>query len=221
MCDALISIISVFCVHLVIYQQLQQLRSPDSRSWAAPEPGQAFFCSSGQSTWTVVRCKNTSCWVTLLEPAGRAAVLGQPCSLRPYCCTVTWILTQSTHRVAMATFWRTFHHDGKISQPGEGWEGGARHGHPLSLHLPSRTKLQCTLLLRGQIYSPYFYSTSICTLWIHCTYAGILLLQYCTCSISIQFLFRENYFIIWLNFLACCYAICMIPPAQRYSVIIY
>jgi hypothetical protein len=23
--------------------------------------------------------------------------------------------TQSTHRVAMAIFWRTFHHDGKIS----------------------------------------------------------------------------------------------------------
>ncbi len=30
------------------------------------------------------------------------------------------------------------------------------HAHPLSLYLPSRTKLQCTLQLRGQIHSPYF-----------------------------------------------------------------
>ncbi len=36
-------------------------------------------------------------------------------------------------------------------------EGGA--GYPLSLYLPSRKKLQCTLRLRGQIHSSYFISS--------------------------------------------------------------
>ncbi len=67
------------------------------------------------------------------------------------------------HRVATATFWRTFHHDGKISP---GWWGWEVHAHPLSLYLPLCSKLWCTLQLRGQIHSHYFYSTSICTLWI-------------------------------------------------------
>ncbi len=38
------------------------------------------------------------------------------------------------------------------------------HTHHFSLFLPSRTKLQCTLELRGQLHSPYFISTPICTL---------------------------------------------------------
>ncbi len=65
---------------------------------------------------------------------------------------------QSTHRVAIADFWRTSHHDGKISP---GWWGWGMHGArppPLSL-LPSRTKLQCTLLPREQIQSLCFIST--------------------------------------------------------------
>ncbi len=33
-------------------------------------------------------------------------------------------ISQSTHRVAIADFWRTFHHDGKSALAGEG--GGAR-----------------------------------------------------------------------------------------------
>ncbi len=50
---------------------------------------------------------------------------------------------QSTHRVAMAsTFWRTFHHDGKISPA---WRRWGLHAHPLSLYLPSLTKLRCML----------------------------------------------------------------------------
>jgi hypothetical protein len=57
-------------------------------------------------------------------------------------------------RVAMVDFWRTFHH-GKISP---GWWGWGVHAHPLSLYLPSRTKLQCTLQLRGQIYTPLITS---------------------------------------------------------------
>ncbi len=28
---------------------------------------------------------------------------------------IKYLMPQSTHRVAIATFWRTFHHDGKIS----------------------------------------------------------------------------------------------------------
>ncbi len=31
-------------------------------------------------------------------------------------------------------------------------EGGGHHAHPLSLHLPSPLKLQCTLQLSGQIH---------------------------------------------------------------------
>ncbi len=73
---------------------------------------------------------------------------------------------QSTHRVATAAFWGTFLHDGKLAQAGGGggW-GGALHAHPLSIYYSSRTKLQCTLQLRGQLHSPYFISTPICTLW--------------------------------------------------------
>jgi hypothetical protein len=62
----------------------------------------------------------------------------------------------------MATFLRTFHNDGKLVQPGE---GGAVQAHPLSLYLPSCTKLCCTLQLSRQIHFPYFFSTPICTLW--------------------------------------------------------
>ncbi len=54
------------------------------------------------------------------------------------------------HRVATAAFWRTFSHDeGKISP---GWWGWGVHAHPLSLHLPSPVKLQCTLQLSGQTH---------------------------------------------------------------------
>jgi hypothetical protein len=70
---------------------------------------------------------------------------------------------QSTHRVVLSTFWRAFHHDGKINP---GWCGWGVHAHPLLLYLKSRTKLQCMLQLSRQIHSTYFYSTSICTLWL-------------------------------------------------------
>jgi len=69
--------------------------------------------------------------------------------------------TEYTQSVAAA--WRTFHHDGKISP---GWWGWGVHAHSLPLYfLQSDTKLQCRLQLRGQIHSPYFISTPICTLW--------------------------------------------------------
>ncbi len=58
-----------------------------------------------------------------------------------------WVdpFTHRLHRVATAAFWRTFHHEGKII-PGW-WGGGEVHAHPLSLHLSSLVKLQCTLQL--------------------------------------------------------------------------
>jgi hypothetical protein len=68
-------------------------------------------------------------------------------------------LPQSTHRVEMSDFWRAFHHDGKSSMHWLVRVGGARPL-PFTLqYLSSRTKLQCTLQLRGQIHSPYFIST--------------------------------------------------------------
>ncbi len=63
---------------------------------------------------------------------------------------------QSTHRVATAAFWRTFHPSGKIST---GWWGWGVHVHPLSQYLPSHTKLQCPIQIREQIHSLYFIST--------------------------------------------------------------
>ncbi len=70
---------------------------------------------------------------------------------------------QSTHRAAMATFWRTFHHYGKTS-PAWWWVGV--HALPLSLYLPSRAKLWCTLYSwEGRYPPPISPLPPICTLW--------------------------------------------------------
>ncbi len=53
------------------------------------------------------------------------------------------------HRVATAAFWCTFSDEGKISP---GWWGWGVHAHPLSSHLPSPVKLQCTLQLSGHTH---------------------------------------------------------------------
>ncbi len=60
------------------------------------------------------------------------------CASFPFMNACVWSGTQSTHRVAKATFCRTFHHKGKISL---GWYRWGMHAHPLSLYLPSRSKL--------------------------------------------------------------------------------
>ncbi len=67
---------------------------------------------------------------------------------------------RNTHREASAAFWRIFYHDGKISPA---WWGWGVYAHPLSLYLPSRTKLQCTLNLTGQmqIHSLCFIPTPL------------------------------------------------------------
>jgi hypothetical protein len=122
--------------------------------------GSAFLCVHSCPT-VILHTKRrpvlNSSWILfdiLLAIKIKSAVAG--CAASP---------TEYTHRVAMATFWRrTFHHDGKISPAVR--MGGGVYAHPLSLFLPSRTKLWSTLQLRGQIHSLYFYSTLICTLWL-------------------------------------------------------
>ncbi len=79
-----------------------------------------------------------------------------------------------TNRLAMATFWSTFIHDGKFS-PGK---GGGVHALPLSLYLPSRAKLWRTLQLRGHIHSSYFSSTLFFCVVI--TIQNILSIPACT-----------------------------------------
>ncbi len=89
-------------------------------------------------------------------------------------------LSHRVHRVATAAFWCTFSHKGNICP---GWWGWGVHAHPLSLHLPSSVKLQCTLQLSGQIHWPCFISSidmysvgsstcpsTECTLLTHYTY---------------------------------------------------
>ncbi len=50
-------------------------------------------------------------------------------------------------------------HSIMMEKPAHAGEGEGVHALPLSLYLPSRTKLQCAFQLRGQIHSPYFIST--------------------------------------------------------------
>jgi hypothetical protein len=70
-----------------------------------------------------------------------------------------------THKVTTAAFWRTFHHYGKLAQPGE--SGGVRTRPTLFLYLPSCTKLQCTLQLSGR------YTHHISSLLIYVLYAFV------------------------------------------------
>ncbi len=69
----------------------------------------------------------------------------------------------------MFTYWRTFYHDGKLAQHGEGGGRTPSHFH----YLLSQVKLWCTL--RGQIPPPPFYSTPICTLCVQTWYMYIYL----------------------------------------------
>ncbi len=81
------------------------------------------------------------------ESATGTGVEGLYCRRPIQCLASSEILTPPTpsppgecvhhrvHRVATSAFWRTFHHEGKIS-PGW-WGGGGVYAHPLSLYLPS------------------------------------------------------------------------------------
>jgi hypothetical protein len=71
-------------------------------------------------------------------------------------CILFFFKPHSTHRVATAAFWRTY----MMVRV-----GGARPT-PFTIFTITYTALQCTLQLSGQIYSPYFISTNICTLCV-------------------------------------------------------
>ncbi len=86
----------------------------------------------------------------------------------------------------MATFWRTYYHEGKNSPAWCGW-GGGMHAQPFSLYLPSCTgtvqscgALYGMLQLRRQIHN---YTPPISTLPLY-VLCGIStkLLQYYMCS---------------------------------------
>jgi hypothetical protein len=124
-----------------------------------------WFGPSGQAVWITHHVQNhTPCWVTLLQPARRAAVSGQPSSLWPHCSPWSihsgaqtrefldcrWLLS-GVHSIMMA----------KSAQP----VAGGGYPLPRSLYLPSQAKLWCTVQLRGQIHSLYFSSTPIHTQW--------------------------------------------------------
>ncbi len=76
------------------------------------------------------------------------------------------LFPQSTHRVAMATFCRTFHHGGKISPAWWGWGcTPPTPPPPTPLYLPSHKKLWCTYIpaekadtLHLFLLYPYMYS---------------------------------------------------------------
>ncbi len=59
-------------------------------------------------------------------------------SLEEKICNIPYTTDERVHRLAMATFLRTFSHDGILVQLGEGW---GVHALPLSLYLPPRIKL--------------------------------------------------------------------------------
>ncbi len=61
---------TVFCVHLEVNQ---------------PQAGASGVVRSGRRHGSSITYKITPCWVTLLQPARRTAVSGQPSSLRPHC----------------------------------------------------------------------------------------------------------------------------------------
>jgi hypothetical protein len=65
---------------LCIFTIQQQLEIPSARSWAAP-----VRATGTAGVRPVHHVQNHTCLVTLLQQARRAAVLGQPSSLRPHC----------------------------------------------------------------------------------------------------------------------------------------
>ncbi len=76
------------------------------------------------------------------------------------------VWSQSTHRMAMATFWRTFHHDGKISP---GWWGWGVHA-PTPFHYIYHHVQSCGVqyvpadrvdTLPLLILYPYMYSVDV------------------------------------------------------------
>jgi hypothetical protein len=67
---------------LCTFTILQQLKISSARSWAAPVTATGTV-QKNQVVWPVHHGQNHSSRATLLQPARRAALLGQPSSLRP------------------------------------------------------------------------------------------------------------------------------------------
>ncbi len=68
---------------------------------------------------------------------------------------------QSTHRVEMADFWRSFHHVGKISP---GWWGWGVHPLSISLHLTSHTSCSVRSSWEGR-HTPPIHLYPVSNLW--------------------------------------------------------
>jgi hypothetical protein len=76
--------------------------------------------------------------------------------------TVIAGLLHRVHRVATATFWRTFQHDGKLTQAGEGGGCTPTPFHYIYHHV-QRVVVYAPAMRADTL--PYFSSTPICTLW--------------------------------------------------------
>ncbi len=73
------------------------------------------------------------------------------------------------NRMAMTTFWRIFHHDGKISQ---GWCGWECTPPPLFAISTLTSKVVVYAPAERTDTFPYFYSTPVCTLWMQLLISG-------------------------------------------------
>jgi len=81
---------------------------------------------------------------------------------------------QRTHRAATTGFWRTFHHDGKIS-PGRVRVGGERAPHFTIFTITYKVAVYAPAERAHTLNLQYFISTAICTLWFY--HWAILLVQ--------------------------------------------
>jgi hypothetical protein len=76
--------------------------------------GQPVRYGNGRRPWTVHHVQNHTCWVTLLKPARRAALLDQPSNLRPHWLAHTHCLQYpiASHQRVMWTHFRFCFHTG-------------------------------------------------------------------------------------------------------------
>jgi hypothetical protein len=112
----------------------------------------------------VLSTKLTDGAANMAAPTVHYSGSGQNCRPRE-CALCNCILSEGgnhrVHIVAMATFWRTFHQDGKIS-PGW-WSWGGSHPPPFT-HLPSRTKVVVYAFSWADRYTPLIYTLHLCVL---------------------------------------------------------
>jgi hypothetical protein len=127
------------------------------KRWPASEAYRACRSSSGARSWTPARTACTgSTWGSPAHSSQLSITGTFKWNLQKLRACVTnygvgifntFFCSQSTRWVAYIPSWW------KISPA---WWGWGVHTHPLFLYLPSRTKLQCTLQVSGQIHSHCF-----------------------------------------------------------------